>query len=205
LRRALPFFAAAAVPLLATLGYDLLTFHNLGGGYSFVLAHSTGASGFFEYPLWNGVAGQLVSPAKGLFFFSPFLLWLAVYLRGRLEPPGGRRLLAASLAVGMALQVALYAKTDWRGGYSYGPRYLTDMVPVLIWLLAPVVASLRKVSLAAFAVAAAFAIYVQGVGAFCYPNPKRLSDDLYYKDSAAGRAWSNIWKPADAAFIVEAE
>jgi hypothetical protein len=222
-RRALLFFAAAAVPIALTVGYDLISFGNLSGGYGYMIKASTSLGRFFRFPLWSGVAGELVSPGKGLFIYSPFLLWLPFlcfrYFRRRRSPLGetdrrrsavdrrhspegsSLRPLAAGLLVGMTLLVLLYAKTDWRGGFSYGPRYLTDLVPALVWLLAPVVESLRGASFAAFAAACLFSIYVQVVGSFFYPGAG--SDQLYYSGSFDSDDLTNIWKPGDAAFVVE--
>lgn len=223
-RRAWIFYAAAALPPLLAVPYDLFTFHQLGGGYTWLLG-KTHAEVFFRHAFLYGMAGQLASPGKGLLAYSPFLLWLALWpWRRRAEdaappavslpaaprsapsapsaaaPPPVPPLLAATLAAAVVLLVAVYAKVDWRAGYSYGPRYLTDAVPVLVWLLAPVVAGLRRAGLAAFAAAALFAVYVQAVGAFLYPGG--ASDVLYYQPGQAG--WDNVWKPADAAWIVEA-
>jgi len=199
LARSLLFFAAAAVPLALVAGYDLVSFGNLSGGYGYVLTVASSPGSFFRHPFWPGLAGELFSPGKGLFVYTPFLLLLPIWLRRSLQPP--HRLLAVFLAVGTAAQLAIYAKTDWRGGWSYGPRYLTDMLPVLVWLLAPVVESLRGASFAAFVAASAFSIYVQAVGSFFYPGAG--SDELYYPGGPASPDFTNVWKPRDAAFLVE--
>jgi hypothetical protein len=197
--KALIFFAAAAVPLVLMVSYNLATFGNLGGGYGYVLHNGAGYRAFFRFSLGTGLAGVLISPGKGLFVYCPFLLFLPIHFRRNLAP--GRRLLTACLLAGLALQLVIYAKTDWRGGYSYGPRYLTDLVPILVWLLAPAVASLRGAGLAAFAAAAVFSVYVQVIGAFFYPGGG--SDPLYYAGGFASDDLTNIWKPSDAAFLLE--
>jgi len=213
-RRALLFFAAAAVPLALTVGYDLVSFGNLSGGYGYMIEASSSLGRFFRFPLGSGVAGELFSPGKGLFVYSPFLLWLALLFFRRRPAPSNRavgsplgetdmtlRPLAAGLLAGAALLVLLYAKTDWRGGFTYGPRYLTDLLPVLVWLLAPVVESLRGASFAAFAAACLFSIYVQVVGSFFYPGGG--SDRLYYPGGFDSDDLTNVWKPGDAAFVLE--
>ncbi|HXO18435.1 MAG TPA: hypothetical protein VOA87_00770 [Thermoanaerobaculia bacterium] len=197
--RALLFFAAAALPLALTVGYDVITFGNLSGGYGYIVQHGPGYAKFFSYPLGSGLVGELLSPGKGLFVYSPFLLFLPLYLRRSLTP--SRRLLTVCLLVGMALQLVMYAKTDWRSGYSYGPRYLTDLVPILIWMLAPVVESLEDLAFGAFLTAGLFSIYVQLIGAFYYPGGG--SDQLYYPEGEASTDLTNVWKPEDAAFVVE--
>ena len=198
-RRGLAFFAAAAIPLLLMVAYNWATFENLGGGYGYLIETRPGHSNFFSYPLAYGLAGLLLSPGKGLFVYSPFLLFLPWLFRRSLLP--GRQLLTMLLLVAMTLCLAIYAKTDWRGGYTYGPRYLTDMVPILVWMLAPIVATLSRRALPAFVVAALFSAYVQVVGAFFYPGAG--SDQLYYEEGTPNNPMPGVWMPASAAFFWE--
>lgn len=206
-RRSAWFFLGAAVPLGLALAYNLDTFGLPGGGYQlFVRAGRR----YFEAPMARGLVEMLFSPDKGLFFYTPFLLFLPIYLRRalapRVQPPGngagkpfapppagrgaeplsreappGRpatvrrfladreRALTVLLLAGIGAQLLVYARSDWRGGSCYGPRYLSDLLPLAVWMLGPVVESLRPRPLAVFRVAVLFSIAVQAVGAFCYP------------------------------------
>ena len=76
--------------------------------------------------------GILVSPARGLFVFTPCLLLgvLAIAL-----PSVRRRPLARLLAAWAALTIAMVAtQGNWWGGWSFGPRLLTEAVPGLALL-----------------------------------------------------------------------
>jgi hypothetical protein len=194
-RRSVWFFAAAALPLGLMLAYDLEMFGMVGGGYSvFIQAGRR----YFENPLLRGLVEMLFSPDKGLFVYTPFLIFLPIYLRRAVrgvEPAtaaepvpladgdsapreDGRqrgqrqrdRALTWGLLVGIVAELVVYARSEWRGGACYGPRYLTDIVPLSIWMLAPVVAGLRDRPLRLFRGAVAFSIAVQAIGAFCYPR-----------------------------------
>lgn len=161
-RRALLLAVVAALPILLVLFYNMSSVHRLGGGYALA-----GTPQFFSHPLFEGLAGILVSPTRGLFVFSPFLL--AILLVWRYLPRGrDERLLAAALGAAIVLQLVLYAKTDWRSGMSWGPRYMTDLLPFAIWLLVPVVESLRGVLRAGFLAAVAASVAIQAIGAFSY-------------------------------------
>jgi len=214
-RRAAWFFLGAAAPLALVLAYDLDTFGLAGGGYQLFVMKGRR---YFEQPMARGLVEMLFSPDKGLFFYSPFLLFLPVYLRRALagtpagpgagpqgaaaEPPGasvgtagasspaappavarsgrlaairrflaGRdRALTAALLAGILAQLAVYSRSDWRGGTCYGPRYLADLLPLAVWMLAPVVEALAALPLALFRWAVVFSVAVQAVGAFCYPR-----------------------------------
>lgn len=171
--RRLLLLAAGSAVALAALAYNLSVFGDPRGGYG-VAVFAQGYAQFFDRPLLSGSAGLLVSPARGLFVYAPFLLLLplaAARIFRRAEP----RLLALGLALAVALQVVFYARTDWRGGYSWGPRFLTDALPILVWLLVPaLLAERRRWARGAFFAAALFSVWVQTVGAFRYDGSSEL-------------------------------
>lgn len=161
-RRAALLAAAAALPMLAVLFYNLYAAGHVTGGYGLL-----GNAAFFNHDVLPGVRGLLLSPTRGLLVFSPFLLFLALAWRYR---PHDRdeRALTLLMAIGVVVQIILYSKVDWRGGLSWGPRYLTDLLPFLIWMLVPVVANLRRAGYVCFQLAVAAAIVIQSIGAFWY-------------------------------------
>ena len=59
---------------------------------------------------------------------------------------------------------------EWWGGVCFGPRYLTDILPFLIFLLVPVWDELRrrKLLLGCFLLAATISVGVEIVGTFYY-------------------------------------
>jgi hypothetical protein len=158
----LMFVAASALPLAAVLLYNFGVAGNVLGGYGLI-----GKAAFFSHELLPGIAGLLFSPTRGLLVFSPFLLFLVLAFR---TMPRSReeRLLNVAMIAAVALQIMLYAKADWRGGLSWGPRYMTDFLPFLFWMLVPVVSALRGVARISFFVAVGTAIIIEAIGAFCY-------------------------------------
>jgi hypothetical protein len=195
--RAALFALAAAVPVVLVLAYNLVTFENLSGGYGAIGVLSTR---FFANPLLPGIAGLLVSPGRGLLLFCPFLLFLPLLFHRGLRDRE-HRLLTLLLAGAAALQVVLYARADWRGGYSFGPRFLTDLMPVLVWMLAPVLASLGRPARALFLACCLFAVWVQAVGAFQFSG---ASFAFQYTPPPGPGEMKNVWKWRDPAFLMEA-
>jgi hypothetical protein len=93
-----------------------------------------------------------------------------------LQPLPARRLprpLAARPGAGGAClaPALLFAAYGWIGGYTYAPRYLTDILPVLALLLGRPAERLlaKRWGTAPFAAAVAFGVALQAIGAFCYP------------------------------------
>jgi hypothetical protein len=187
------FVVSCSAPLLLTGYYNLVTFGSLAGGY---VELGSASWGFFSHSRLEGVAGLLLSPSRGLFVYSPFLLFLPFLLR-RSPRDGEWKRLTLILSGGVVLLLVLYSGVDFRQGYSFGPRFLTDILPILFWMLAPALPSLSRPLRAGFLAAAAVAIWIQSVGAFQYTDRSNVAI-MDSPGTAAAWRWSN------APFIVDA-
>jgi hypothetical protein len=184
----------AAIPLALLLAYNFRVAHHFAGGYGL-----RGDLSFFRYSLPCGVLGLLFSPARGLFVFSPFLLFLPFCLGPTLREPRVRTL-ALLLLGAVVAQVMLYAKLDWRAGCCWGPRWLTDVLPLLVWMLAAGLESLGRIGRAVFALAACLSVGVQVVGAFWYTGH---SDAVIMKAEGDPNRMDVVWDFWNAPFIAE--
>jgi hypothetical protein len=188
-----PAIAAGALPVLAlTVWYNLSAFGNPGGGYGTI----TGL--LFSNNVVSGVAGLLFSPGKGLVVFSPFWLFLAAVPR-QLRNGSPWRGLDACILAGFAGELLFYGCSSWSGGFSWGYRLLTDFIPALAWLLAPVVAGLERRGRFLFYLAAAASIYVQFVGAFRYTGISQPA--LFTADHTS--VSRNVWSWRHSPILVE--
>lgn len=174
----------AALPFLA---YNVAMFGRPLGGYQSLVG-----SEIFRFKVPDGLAALLVSPGKGLLVFAPFLLFVLKCPLAAFGPE--RRILAILFWAAFLAQLVLYATMDWTAGACYGPRFLTDALPFLIVCLAPAVERPRKpAARLAFGATLAFAVWVQAVGAFCFP---------------AGGSYllsrRQLWAPSGAQFVLEA-
>ena len=196
-RRTVPvFLAAATLPVALVLGYNVMVVGHLLGGYG--LVSQARLASFLHPNVFTGVAGLLVSPTHGLFVFSPFLLFIPVCLRSVVRDRGTRPL---TLIMGGAavLQLVLYGFGDWRQGMSWGPRWLTDMLPILFWMLPPVVAGLSAASRVVFGFACAVAIAIQAVGAFWYTG----ASDATVLAAEGADTMRAAWDLRNAPFLAE--
>jgi hypothetical protein len=192
-RRALWLLAGAAVPLAALLYYNLDFIGHVAGGYALGKAPDE----IFFRRDWSGVAGLLVSPTRGLLVFTPFLVFVPVGLIQRLRTPSTRGL-AVSLSIAAAAQLLLYSQTDWRAGVSWGPRYLTDLLPILVWMLAPAPLVLRPLARGLLVLLMAASVVVQVIGAFWYTT---ASDELIYAGNPA--SMRAAWNIHNVPFLTE--
>ena len=118
-------------------------------------------------PLATGLEGLLVSPGRGLFFYSPVLLFGAWGLASAWGRGGGWLLRA--VGVGVALSTLLTAKWFmWWGGATYGPRLLADLTPALVLGAVPMIGRVRsnRSLRALFVATALWSMLAHWIGAF---------------------------------------
>ena len=192
LRRALLVVLTAIAPVLLVLAYNALVVGALGGAYQLVAPKD-----FFDNDMTAGLAGLLFSPTRGLFVFSSFFLFLILAFR---HPPRDRaeRLLTWAMSAGVITQILLYSKTDWRAGICWGPRFLTDLMPILTWLLAPVVAALRARGRSLFVTSVFISIAIEAVGALTYTG---ATDAAIYANEKGPDRLRGAWAWENAPFI----
>jgi len=157
-----------------------------------------GRSGSFSL-YSGGYHGLLVSPNRGLFIFSPVVLVAAAGVAETLRGP--RRSAALWCLVAALMQFVLYASyVVWWGGHTYGPRYMLDVLPLLVPLAAIGLARVRRRAVSVLAMAAlAWSMSVAALGAFSYPHGRwntepfdvdRFHDRLWdWSDNQIRRAW----------------
>jgi hypothetical protein len=88
--------------------------------------------GPFATPLMTGLIGNLVSPGKSLFLYTPLLLACPIALlysevRARLRP------LAGLIIITLCLHLYIYSKsTYWGGDMGWGNRYHVSILPLAL-------------------------------------------------------------------------
>jgi hypothetical protein len=150
------------------IGYNLWALGNVFGGY--------GSFDHFSNPFFSGLAGLTVSPNRGLFIYTPIALFSLI---GAVEVwRGAAPRWIRVLTIGLFLHVVMYSKfDDWWAGFSYGPRYFTDVQPLLVVLMVYGLIPLWRFQATRViaAVFAAWGIAVQAVGVYA-------ADDSWNRD-----------------------
>jgi hypothetical protein len=129
----------------------------------------TGDPDVWQTPLWYGALGQLFSPSRGLFVFSPFLLFAAWGFWAIWRDKSYRMLRPLTIGT-VAIACMQFKWFDWWGGWTYGYRPLVDLVPLLIIFMIPIFARLVKSKLLiwVYSITLAWSCFVQALGAFSY-------------------------------------
>jgi hypothetical protein len=184
-RRRVPAFVASSLPpLLFHLAYQARYFDDpLHSQWSFT------DSTPWSTPLGQGLAGLLVSPGRGLFVYSPVFLFSLVGLALAWRRDGDR--LLRWLGAGAVLTVLLHSRwMAWWGGWTYGPRYLADLTPILALALYPVAGAVgrRGVLRALFLAVLVWSVGAHAVGAYWDDGSWNARPNI---DQAPGRLW--VW------------
>lgn len=136
-RNRIPHFLAGTIlPLSFLLWYNHSTF-----GSAFSQGYATEAYDAWTTPLHRGLLGILFSPSKGLLVYSP-VFWFSIagivasWRRGMRDEC--TTWLFRYLGVAVASFTLMMSKWHaWAGGWSFGPRMLVDITPLLILLMIP--------------------------------------------------------------------
>jgi len=182
-RAAVATFCLGAFPLVAfTLGYNSYFFGSLFGSY-----HGY-ESGFRLSLLAKGGPALLLSPNRGLLFFTPIALLGLLGMAIALRRPRSHPIEATFAAVAIAYFVLHSSFFTWAGGWTFGPRYLIETLPALALastLAIPRIPPKRAVTVA-IVLAIGWSVLVEVNGAFCYPASNwnaRMARDM------EGHAW----------------
>lgn len=202
------FLAGGAIPVLATLAYNVGVVGHWVGGYGLAIQGEKVEVSVLGTV--RGLAGLLFSPVQGLFVFSPFLLFAPLGFFHRVRNPASR-LLASVLAGAVVLQLVFYAAVHWTSGISWGPRFLTDLLPILLWALVPVVTQLSRAMRGVFAALSLLAVTSAAAGAFGYTGaahaeylfahpPQNAAERIAVAEQAAWQLGNSPWKNSPAVF-----
>lgn len=185
-----------ALPASFAVGWNLSVFGRLSGGYPPSL----------QGDAWQGLAGLLLSPGRGLLVYTPLALLALVSRPNFWKQPAGGAALCFCLS-----HLALVSQWPvWWGGYCWGPRMLTELLPALA-VLAALGWTARPLMRGTFAAAALYGVLIQVLGVYCYPkgrwdhlpqpvdtHPARLWD---YRDNPLVRTAGGglAWEPYEVA------
>jgi hypothetical protein len=172
--RRIPALLAWAAPVVVLLlAYQWWAFGSpLRHGFS-------GSGSRFSEPWGHGHLGLLVSPAKGLLVFTPLVIVAVAGLVTAFRR--GERWQAATLAAAAAAHWIFVGRwSEWHGGESWGPRMMTDALPLLFVFLPDGFNRMPRVAPALAAVSVA----VQALGAFSYDY---RWERLHWRNAEAGQ------------------
>lgn len=166
----LPLLATAAFPFVLSCVYSAVYWGSPLASLqeSIAAGARTGPGGFLGYA--EKILGHLFSPSRGLISMSPififaFLAWGKCLFDKTCHP------LIRLTCLAVPVYIIVYARAEGYGGWTFGYRYLVELLPFLTLLLAmyweTVLVRVRAERMIFFFFLA-FSVYVQFLGAFLY-------------------------------------
>lgn len=188
-RRELTAFAFGALPFAA--GQLIYNWYYFGEPWIFGQFLLPGQdalppTNYWENSIFSGLAGQLVSPSRGLFVYSPVFLWL-LWKPKRWWAEWSMPVRAG--VIGSFLMLLFLSRYyAWYGGWCFGYRMLADTAPILALALLPVILALKRRSQVLFGATVIASVIIHAAGAYNYsPLGWYMHPDVDYNRS---RLWS---------------
>ncbi|MDD9820175.1 MAG: hypothetical protein OXR07_04765 [Nitrospira sp.] len=164
------------------------------------IAQTKGLTEVWQTSAAEGFAGLLVSPSRGLFVYSPFMVFGSVGTVMAWRDPRHYAPLIPLQAV--LVQIVLAAMWfDWWGGYSYGPRPLVDVGVFLTLLMIPILARVGPANCirGIFVTLLLYSVAVQAIGAWAYNESGWNDKDGKNIDRPEHR--SRLWAVGDSQIV----
>lgn len=140
------------------------------------------------------LGGLLISPGRGLLWYAPIAVFGVVFA---FRDSG---LVPRVVAVGAVIQLLFIATFfKWYGGMAYGPRLLSEVVWVGIWLAAPSAEVPRRSLRALAAAALVVTISVGQVGLWLF-RPEQWETRRMLLEIDENALWDFVDSPIAAAF-----
>lgn len=143
--------------------------------------------------------GVWLSPSKGILIFSPVLIFsfvgLYLAIKSKIEKVGLYKIFA-SIIILHTLVISFWK--HWYGGWSFGYRMSSDVIPYFIFLLVPYVNSgLFEKTKKFFYILLGVSIFVEIYGLFFFDGIWHAAYDLGYENTS----W--LWSIKDSQFLFD--
>ncbi len=171
------FLLSGLLSALPSISWNLYYFGNMfSGGYSKMFPNSPYIFTFNNFISTS--LGILVSPSRGLLIFSPILLYAlpGTFQLFKLRFGKDEKLLGCMLMASIVLLTSYCFYSIWWAGHSYGPRFLTDILPIVCFVISYALATHKAkllqtrtiftIKFLVFVTLLIISIFTQVVGAF---------------------------------------
>jgi hypothetical protein len=133
----LPYLFWAMAIGIPFLWFNLSVYHSFLPFY-YLLPQKLGSNTHFL----EALAANLISPARGIFIFSPILLFSIYGVVLKIKKKQFKRLdgFLLSILILHGLSISFLSPSrNWWAGHSFGPRLFSDVLPYFIYFLIPAV------------------------------------------------------------------
>jgi len=144
-----------------------MIYNAIYNGSPFVFGYQEGFTQTMAWLRVDGIIGLFLSPSRGLFIYSPFLVF-AIYGAWLARRESARLFYFCAAIIFVLSAYILSMFQNWDGGWGYGSRLLVDVLPYIAFLLIPVLPRLHGAARGAFWGTAIYAAIAQAFGLWDY-------------------------------------
>jgi hypothetical protein len=178
----IPILASTSIVVIPLVAYNKACYGTYTGAYGVD----------FSTPLLAGLPGCLFSPARGLFIYFPLAILAISGFVNAFRNPTAHRTIYLVFCLFILASVASVSKwAMWWGGFSYGPRLLTEIQPFLLLSSVPTCKAIfeqrqPKPGMLAFFLLFAWSSATQVLGAYVPSDWNWVPKSV---DESPGRVW----------------
>jgi hypothetical protein len=132
------YLIAGTISLAPHIIWDLYYFNNINGAYDVIFKSANVSAYIFTIKHFSeSFLGILISPSRGLLIFSPIVLYAipGLYIAFKNRQNNEEKLICCLTIANFILLASYGFYILWYGGWSYGPRFATDTLPVFCFLI----------------------------------------------------------------------
>ncbi len=151
----------------------------------------------------EALLANLISPGRGLFVYSPIFVLTFVGFTVRIRQRTFNSFDGTIITILLLHWAAVSSFPHWWGGHSYGPRFMSDMVPLLLYGLIPLIAVIpqfatfpRVVAVVMVAGLSVVSVYMHSRGALIKEGWEWNAMPVHLDESP-----ERIWDWSDPAFL----
>jgi hypothetical protein len=148
------------------------------------------------------LAGHLMSPSRGLFIFSPVLLFSIYGIYMKMKKGQFNSLDFSILGIILLHWIVISMPRGWWGGNCFGPRYFSDLIPYFVYFMIPSLTALfdfsgfrRKIFISTLSVFIAVSFFINSRGA----TSQAVYD--WYSDPPIKENQERLWDWHDIQFL----
>lgn len=151
----------------------------------------------------EALLANFISPARGIFFYSPVLLFSAAGLLMKLRYKDWQRW-DTFLVIGLALLIASLSNfRHWWGGASIGPRFMIEMLPFLSYFMIGFFQHFQKLNHPIRVASVISFIPLLAFSTFVHYTDATKPDALYWSRVPVNIDWmpERVWDWQDPSFL----
>lgn len=200
-RRLAPFMLVGASIAILWASYNYMIWDHALPPYYRPNAYSPQSNSWFDR-----IFGSIISPSRGLLVFSPIFLFSLVGVAIKAKARTLDRFDAVCIVAIIGHVWLIAASPMWWAGHSYGPRFMTDVIPLFVYLMLPALQAIMEPGNGTLRQLGAVSLLFLGAVSFLISEKGALTQEPYLWNVKPGNIdfvenHGRLWDWSDLQFL----